>query len=637
MMNPFDVFVLARTKLRSHRTRTGITVAIAGLLFGLIVAVIVVTQGVFTSVDKYSGIGLNDRTLLGVSYFNQTSSFEEYNHLDDPDFVREVEEAYKTDIANKKVVAKKYSVPYDPTISDPSPIGIDPITKSKVITNDGVSSSLVQTIAQKKRDELEKKFSISDYIKPYSSATLRYMQLVQPGDGALSYMKNGQENQSVSGNRFNESMAGVGSGATLTILDGSVSKPFISSDSFDPSKGEVPVIIPVATAEKLLGLSPLSKNVSPQERRERLQFVRARVSDITASFCYRNQTSRFLLGQAVAQQDELKRVGGTKDYVKPSLFYAAPSNEDCSGVVVQSDTRSPEEKKAAANQVLFEKEIGTWLGEPVQHKVTVRGVGVSGDYDTASSNLSIGSFVGGLLNSTLGYGTWSVPKDLFDQLPAASKPDEIFSKDQTGGPFAIRYAVGGYLVEFGDKAEARALLERTGAYTGSFGDVSAYQFGSGTLFVDEARSWVEKGLFWLLVIVGSIAVIILAGIIGRTVADSRRESAVFRAIGATRTDIAHIYGVYALLLSIRVVVFSMVLGIAIGLGADLILSDSATLGAQLAYAAVDTNIRFHLFSIASWYLLVIVGVIILAGLIASVVPIILGARRNPITDMREEG
>lgn len=636
-MNPIDALVLARTKLRSHRIRTSITVAVAGMLFGLIVALVVMIQGIFTSIDGYSNYGLNNRTLLTIGYSSQATSFDEYSHLNDPDFIRDIEAAYKADITKKQAAAKKYSVPYDAATSDPSPIGIDAKTRQKVVTDDGIVSDVVRKVVQERRAKLDKKFSITEYMKPYKSVTLREYQPVQPSKGALAYMKKGQESQAVSDNRFDEQMAGIGSGESLTILDASVSRPFLVSAKFDPARGEIPVIFPYATAEKLLGLAPLAKNASSQERLERVRYVRTHVADATASFCYRNEVSRGLLAEAVAQQDDLKRSTSDKEYVKPALLYNAPSKTDCAAITVKSDTRSQVEKQADANEVLFEKEVGTWRGDPMQHKVTVRGVGISGDYDSTSSMLSAAALANNLLNSTLGYGTWAVPKDLFDKLPVSAKPSEIFAKEQDpNGLYAYPVVGESYLAEFGSKTEARALLERTGAFRGTIGDVVAAPFGSGTLFIDEMRTWVERALFWTLVVVGIFAMIILWGVIGRTIADSRRESAVFRAIGATRLDIAAIYGLYALLLAFRVVVFALMLGIAIALPVDLLFSGGATIGAQLAYAATDTTMKFHFINFASWYLAAILGVIILSGLIASVLPIILASRRNPIGDMRDE-
>jgi ABC-type antimicrobial peptide transport system permease subunit len=120
------------------------------------------------------------------------------------------------------------------------------------------------------------------------------------------------------------------------------------------------------------------------------------------------------------------------------------------------------------------------------------------------------------------------------------------------------------------------------------------------------------------------------------VAEGRRESAVFRAIGARRVDVGSIYGTYALLLSLRVVLFAVVLGAVMALVVEVLYQADATMGARLAYAAIDVTKEFHLFSIWSWYIPVIMVAIVAVGLLASVIPILLGARRNPIRDMRNE-
>ncbi len=137
-------------------------------------------------------------------------------------------------------------------------------------------------------------------------------------------------------------------------------------------------------------------------------------------------------------------------------------------------------------------------------------------------------------------------------------------------------------------------------------------------------------------IIGGVALIILAGIVGRTVADGRRESSIFRAIGASRLDIASVYGMFVLLLALRIVIFSAILAIAIGLTIEIMFWQDATLGTRLSYAASDVTKEFHLFSLTSPYLLWIIGTILAASIVASIIPILLGARRNPIKDMRNE-
>jgi len=84
------------------------------------------------------------------------------------------------------------------------------------------------------------------------------------------------------------------------------------------------------------------------------------------------------------------------------------------------------------------------------------------------------------------------------------------------------------------------------------------------------------------------------------------------------------------------VVFAAVLALVLALTVELLFWHDATLGARFAYAASDTTREFHLFSLNSPYLLAIGGVIITAGLVASIIPILLGARRSPIKDMRDD-
>ena len=83
--------------------------------------------------------------------------------------------------------------------------------------------------------------------------------------------------------------------------------------------------------------------------------------------------------------------------------------------------------------------------------------------------------------------------------------------------------------------------------------------------------------------------------------------------------------------------FAGVLGLGLGIAVELLYANEATTGAQLAYASTDIGLSFHLFSIFTWYLPALAGAIILIALIAAIIPISLGARRNPIKDMRDDG
>jgi len=631
-----DSAILAYTKLRTHRIRTGIAIAVAGLLFGLIAAVIMVAQGVFDSVDRFSGEGLNNRTVLSITHFQQNSGFVEYDHVNDAEFVAEVEAAHKTLITKKQAAAKKYSIPYDPAIQDPSPVIVDPITKQRVISDTELGNESVQQVAGDRREAAYKPFDISEYIKPYSSAkVLGINSYVQPNDGQLMYMKDGKEalKQDTSGRQ--QMYGQTGNDPLIGVLEASLTKPFITNKNFDASKGELPAIFPYSNAEKLLGYKPLPSKASTGEKLDRLKEVRSKVSEITVSYCYRNQASSGLILQAVTQEAEIVRNVNNKEYSKPNLLYAVPEEKDCGAVAITSDKRTAAEKKLMENQKLFEKEVGTFIGEPEQQKVVIRGVGISNDLATTSDG-SVSGIVQGLLGSTLGYNMLVIPADMLAKVPEEYHPGSIFDRPEMNR-FGFTMPQP-YLVEFGDKQQARTIMEKTGATIGGTitGDVFINPFGSGVLIVDELRRIFEQILVWVFLVVGTVAIIILGSMIGRTVAEGRRESAVFRAIGAKRSDIGAIYGMYALLLSLRAVLFAAVLALVLALSVEIIFWNDATLGARLAYAASDTTREFHLFSLNSPYLLAIAGIIIAAGIVASIIPILLGARRSPIKDMRDD-
>lgn len=643
MIRFVDAATLAYTKLRTHRVRTGITVAVAGMLFGLIAAVIIIAQGVFDSVDRFSDEGLNSRTVVTIARMPQDFGFNEYDHIDDKVFVSEVETNYKAMVAKKQAAAKKYAIYYDAAMQDPSPVGIDPVTKQKVITDSGLRSSTVQDAANARRFATYVPFDVEEYVKPYSSATvLGENATLQPSDGALVFMKGGKEGlRQDEASRRNQMYQQSNDTPALSVLEASLTKPFVSNANFDTSKGTIPAIFPYSTAEKLLGYKPLAKGASTSEKLSRLSEVRSRIGEVSVSYCYRNQASQALVSNAVSQEAELKRNIANKDYVKPNLIYTVPEESGCGAVGISADTRTAAEKKQDANQILFDKEIGVYVGEPAQHKVTIQGVGMASDMGSGpESGVSVSSMVQGLLGSWLSYGSLVIPEDMLQQVPAEYRPEAVFtrkplnSKSETMAYFTS----GSYLVEFGDKSQARALMQKTGMVLGGngMGDTFVAPFGSGVLVVDELRVMFEKILMWVFLIVGTVAIIILGSMIGRTVAEGRRESAVFRAIGAKRSDIGVIYGMYALLLSFRAVIFAAVLAIVIALTVEILFWHDATLGARLAYAASDTTREFHLFSLSSVYLLVIVGVILVAGLIASIIPILLGARRSPIKDMRDD-
>ncbi len=648
MIRPTDAFVLAYTKLRTHKVRTGLTVGIAGILFGLMLAMVFIVQGVFDSVARFDKVGLSDRSIVMVADAKFESA-NAYEYLSDPVFVREVENEHKALVDKKTAAAKKYGIDYNAAQEDPVPVVIDPETKVKVVPEEQLSNPSVVAAAKVRNDAKASKtpFDIHQYLKPYSSATiLPDFYPIAASDGSLVYMKDGkepvlsQDQEAVPESQANQFGAIGLEDSRPAVVNQAVTESFVTNHQFDPATGELPVIVPFSIASKQLGFTPLDKQATTEQRLERLEQVRSRIGEVVVSYCYRNDASSQLLQDAIAQKEEIQRGQKVAGYQKPSLIYEVPANDSCGEVKVASDTRTAAEKQQDANRIAYQKEIGVYPGEPEQHKLTFRGVGITSDPFMGDS-IGLGDMVIGLLGSNLGYGTLAVPADLLAKVPSEFKPAVLFDATRTdrelGGNKIASLHEELYLVEFADKQQARTLL-RQSSESMSSGQMttSATQFGSQSLVVDEIKQGFMKVVLWALAVIGGIALVILGSMIGRTVVEGRRESAVFRAIGAKRSDIAAVYGCYALLLSIRVVVFALVLGLVIALAVEALNAEQMTVGARFAYAASDTTLQFHLFSVMSWYVPLIIGAILLVGLLASIIPIIRSARRNPISDMRDD-
>lgn len=637
MIRLFDAATLAHTKFRTRKIRSAITVTVAGVLFGLLLFVVITSQGIINSVASFSHQGLNDRYVFMISRFN-IDSYNAYDHLDDQAFIQKVQDEYDAIVAKKQAAAKKYQVPYDPKVDDPSPITVDPLTKQKTIDVRSASYESVRIAADKITQAEHTSLDIKSYLAPYPSAKVLAPLSTSFGSRTdMLLMKDGKELMALPSQQRELSEA-QSQTPWLQPLEKSLADPFVTSTTFDPAKGELPVIMPYSDAEKLLGFKPLDGSATNQMKLDRLQEVQRRVGEVTAAFCYRNSASQSLLSQALSQQEEARVNKNNPSYKKPHLQYGVPDNTSCGAVTVASDTRTAAEKRADENRTKFEKEVGTYIGDPEQQKITVRAVGLSADLPDGATASSLEGVMRGLFSSSLGYQTWSMPADLLERVPASARPAALF-EPQTNMSGSLRnITTDGYYVEFGDKEEARAMLKKSGFFDsqGGVGKIGAVPFGSSSLVLDELLARFRDVLLWGIGVVSLVAVIILGGMIGRTIADGRRESAVFRAIGAKRIDIMQIYSIYTFMLSLRVAVFALVLGLAVAFVLDILYSHEATIGALLAFNSSNMDLAFHFVGYNTWYVPLLLGTIIVIGFVAMIIPILRNIRRSPIKDMRDE-
>lgn len=195
------------------------------------------------------------------------------------------------------------------------------------------------------------------------------------------------------------------------------------------------------------------------------------------------------------------------------------------------------------------------------------------------------------------------------------------------------------VLEFASPEKARAFLDNEtcpSSNTQCGKKFLAAPYGSNYLIVDEIGKLFTKIAAIAFPVALGLAAVIIWFTVSRIMAENRKETAVYRAMGAKRRDIAHIYVVYIMLIALRVVLVSVVVGIVIALAVDYSYGRVLTDTAATAFGIVDRAPAVRLFNVDSPLLFVVVAAIVVISLVASMQPLVRNTMRNPIRDIRDE-
>lgn len=646
MMRPTDSLTLAYTKLRLRRVRLIITLIVMSLLFAGLVFLSIVLSGVIRSTGDFGKEGLGGRYLVKATPLT-------YSPFDNQKLVDNLSGDNAKLINQKVAFAKKYNLQYDPKADQTLPLIQTQTGPGAADFESMANPSSPLSISALNRQNASVGNSFKDFsasarqqgaINTFQSTTPDYTSGMNQ-DGSLQVLKDGKENFNTDTAR-NYDTSGLGSITSLgwNQMDAELLKPFMlpGQSLTVGNDGSIPVTAPLSAVEQITGIKQPGVNATSKQRLDHLVAVRQAAAGKTATICYRNTSSQTLLQTAIQQQKEMDANKNKKDYAVPALQYSLPTAA-CGATTIKKDTRTAEEKTGEQRQKELEA-ITTPQQDPVQGAIVIRIIGITADMLGGGNNISTGSLISSILMTSPGQG-WMSPISAF-------KPGSLATQAQ-GGSIAERPLAGqAYYAEFADLTAAKQFLEKKSCkiptYTPEGGQVipedcirsgSAYMIipygnNAGAIEDTQRMAW-EYGRYVLLAIV-IIAAIIMIGTLGKIIADSRRETAVFRALGARRFHIAQVYLTYTILVSLLVVLISFVLG---SIGAAILdkhFSADLSVNAVLTYNAADVTKQFSLFGINPLHLLGIAALIVTTSLLAAMLPIILNMRRNPIKDMREE-
>lgn len=654
MMWPTDALQLAATKLKTRKIRLSITIVITSLLFAVLAFLAAFSEGVIHSLKDFGKEGYGNRYLV------QSTPITNQMGGDDKGAVDHFKPIQADIVAKKKASAKKLNLTYDEATDQSSPLTKDPSSPNGIYLN--YASPLVTEYMQKKDEAIpgtdyasfEKAAKTAGATKTYRGTGANYYS--GSSVPSVSVIKDGKESfRTLEEDKTIGQNGPVGIETITTIgwssMDPELMLPFVlpGQTLATGSDGSIPTIAPASAAEELLGLKSLPQTASPTEKLNRLAELRSKVSGTSAQLCYRNSASAALVDQAIQQQKDIAANKNNKDYVKPTLIYQLPS-EPCGAVTIKSDTRTTDEKKQAANQKAFDQEFGQYI-EPEQGTVVVRVVGISPDI---SYNYSINAtaILSSLFTSSMG-GKWLSPNDAVRQskLATAIQGNNVDTATRTASAYFAEFsslqAMQAFIKDQTCNASQIANTPVGPAMIGNSSDfvstcikagkvLSAYPYGNSAGAIEEFRSIFWKVSRFVLLAIVIIAALIMMGNVGKIIADSRRETAVFRALGAKRFDISQIYLTYTILLCVFITALSLVLGSLAAYFIHQRYTQELSVQAVLTYNAQDLHKQFALFGVNPLYIAAIAGLVLVAGLLAASLPLLTNTRRNPIRDMRDD-
>lgn len=629
MIRLADAAILALTKLRTRKVRTIVTVVTASLLFSILVFAVAVSGGIIESAKRFTSGDLSERYLVNVQAMNAVDDL--YGNSDTQ--ARAVELQTKV-VADKKAAAKRLGLEYDP-LTEPKPV--EENESGKYLNTESLAAR--QAVAEyhaKQPTPLDATKQLAGKYHPKAYYT--FAQSIV--DGRMKLMKNNAED-------FNEKPAnGMAYSPTQDIvngwyyLDASVVKPFLVDQKYldaQLNKSDLPIVAPYSKVEAALGLEQLPKTASPKQQLDRINDVRARAATVTFTTCYRNGVSQMQIDEAMRVAKEIEQNKKNQEYQKPSLIYNLPDAGSCASASIKSDTRSLSEKQLASKQLEFNREFGETV-DPVQQKVTFRVVGIAPNGYGLESFTSVDGLISMIAGSSL-QGMWVVPQDMYDALPNDAKAAyDMFNPASGVATHRIDRPYVGQLVEFEDAASAKAFVSEQGCSGFDCGTGKPFlsYFGSNSVLVQDLADSVTQVLTVAGLIIAGVAALIMMGMVGRVIGDSRRETAVFRAIGARRNDIRAIYTTYTIFLSLLVAAASIVIGVAAALWFNAQFSLATTVRAQLTFVGVEAGQEFHLFSFWWQAILIIICLVVAAGLVSMLLPLARNLARSPIKDMRDD-
>lgn len=652
MIRPGYALKLANTKLRSRRGMLAASVVIASLLFAVLIAMVIVFSGAKRSATELIKKAGNDRYLVHVrpNIPHQEIFLRFRVSLDELRYIRSYERQYRATLAEKY---RSLGLAYNDSVVEPAlePDSLaDPTTPQEQRFRVNFRSPIIQEIDSQRLAEYAKTapntITSLRRIGDRYGATGYYIAKrasFLPNIPRLRLIQHGKESFD------NAEVRGVDSYGYFTNAIHNGAYSFVSQELLsryilptDPSKLQgIPVVVSAQEAAALFG-NAVGIGPEPESSTEKVEWLKAvqtKLQGHTYQVCYRNTTEQAMLEKIQRDYAEAKNNERNKSYVKPSVTYAYPETP-CGPIAIREDSRTHAQRQAEQKQHEANKSLGV-AQDPYHQLITFQIVGFRYAQPFLDHTKDIYQYTKSLLTADEGMPDASIPIQLYDKLPTHLKINFIQQSEQPTGTQRIAASDDfvSRVLEFTSAQDARSFLENETCpeqQDNCNKKFIARQHGSNYLILDDISTLFNKIAIIAFPAIFLLAMVIMWLTISRIMADNRKETAVYRAMGARRKDIAVIYLLYVFRVACRIVLIASLTGALAALLVNHVYTSRISESAVAAFGIIDRAPDLSLFAIDLPTLIVIVISILLISLIASIQPLVRNVLRNPIRDMQDE-
>ena len=652
MIRPSYAVKLARTKLHSKCGMLFASTIVASLLFAALIAIIIVFTGAEKSAEMFIKKVGNDRYLVKASPNIPNKALGITNNLSLEE-IRELKAFEKKYYQNLQDKYKSLGLAYDKSTEAPALLPAswmpDSLPEEQRVTvnfsSPVISDFNDQQFEKYAKTANNKLTNLKEIGSKYDAAGYYIVDKISglPQIPALRLIQNDKEDFGNSNPKADD-MTTYGYytnaiyNSNYTFTDQQLLRRYMLATDASHLNG-IPVVVSVQEAVSLFG-KKLNLEAEPADTNQKstwLKNVQEKLNGYTYQVCYRNSTEQTLIKKIQQDYIETKANEINKNYQKPSLIYDYPK-QACGNITVKSDTRTTTEKKSDDSNEANQKKLGTYI-EPKHKLLTFQIVGIKYAQPQTDYKKNASEYIKNLLSSQDSSSALDIPIQLYDSLPEKLKFSDV--QQQEASSTAVRLMRDEFtprVLEFSSVAKARAFLDNEACP--ELNDKCNKQFaanpyGSNYLILDEIGKLFNQIASVALPAVLGLAIIIIWFTVSRIIAENRKETAIYRAMGAKRRDIACIYIIYVVIVALRIVIASLILGIATAFAIANTYGKNLTDTAATAFGTVGSAPQFSVFSLESPIIIAVVSSIFIVSLISSIQPLLRNMRRNPVQDIRD--